>query len=608
MISVRCRLQDPIESSSYEELAHLIIQGRDLEVDQLLNPRSLNQITPPFSLKGLDPTCERLMQAMDRKEIIGILSDHDCDGQTACAVLYSALTEVFSYPLTHIMCFIGHRTEEGYGITEKLTDRILASDRRPSVIITADCGSSDQKNIVRLSEEGIDVLVTDHHQIPTAGPPLAAYAVINPQQEGCAFPDKHIAGCGMAWFVMCALRSRVMALSPEAPALPSMAPYLDFVAIGTLADCVSLTKSANNRIILRYGLERIRQGLRPCWRVLRALYSDPVSCEFLSFKVIPLINADGRLSNALGGVGFLTSQDMVSAQEQLAMLIETNDHRKHLQKMQLVVAKRCIDPKECALVLNLSTEGHHGIHGVTASRLSEESGKLTMIFSQIDSDPDNPILSGSVRSPEGTCIKSLLDRLHHHKPELMIRYGGHSQAAGLSLYVKNFEIFKKNFLQLCEEDGLGRPQHGRNTITFDGILSSKIVSDVNFMTQLDRMLEPFGKDFKRPVFGIWGEAIEGRVMGAEKNHLQMSLQLETGAFKVMVFFCAQAKEFVNAHTGRKKLWIGEMSFETYKKSNSYMMILKGVFDPDTATWSTAQELDQPARRLQEQKEHASCEL
>ncbi len=599
-LTIDIKMGTPSLGIKAQEFAENLVKSRGLCPKNLLETGGLGSLSPPFSLKNIDRACIRLQEAMIRQEVIGILSDHDCDGQTACAVLYSVLTEVFSYPSSHIVCFIGHRTEEGYGITEKLTERILAHNILPHVIITADCGSSDQKNIAILNNNGIDIIVTDHHQIPQDGPPKAAYAVINPQQEGCDFPDKNVAGCAVAWLVMCALRACVLESLPSKsldskPSLPSMTPYLDFVAIGTLSDCVSLTKSVNNRIFLKYGLQRIRQGSRPCWRVLKRVYPENIDCAFLIFKVIPLINADGRLSNALGGVGFLIGADMVSAQEQLAILMETNEHRKHLQKMQLVRARALIEEGVCAQVLNLSTQGHHGIHGVTASRIAEEQKKMTIIFSQIESEENDPILAGSARGPEGECLKTLLDCVAKTDPSLILRYGGHSQAAGISLYARNFELFKKQFIAHYEGLYGSNSSKAPASVECDVILPSSLLRNTAWIWEVEALMEPFGKGFPKPTIGVWGSIVEGRVMGSEKNHLQLSLQIEGALFKTMVFFCPEAKAFLGSMREGIKLWIGELSFETYKQSRQYIMILKGVYDPEKKTWSSAQTLNIPAQ-------------
>ncbi len=560
--------------SSPLSLAHQILNQRDIQEPTDFLHISLKQLDNPFSLLGLDKALSRLIDALEKKEIIAIISDHDCDGQTACAVLTWSLLNVFHHPKELLLTYIGHRTEEGYGLSSKLCERLLQAEQLPSVIITADCGSSDHSSIEFLSKNGIDVIVTDHHTVPSYGVPPQAFSVINPNQPGCSFPDKNIAGCFVAWFVMAALRNQYQLKS--ASPLRSMAECLDFVSIGTMSDCVSLKKSTNNRIVLKYGLKLIREQRRPCWRVLRQVFTDHINSDFLIFKIIPLINADGRLFDALSGVSFLLSPDVVVAQESLAQLIQTNNHRKYLQKKQLLLADQIIaekhDLESSGIIVNLGSDGHHGIHGVTASRLLSQYQRVTIIFSP---HHEPGFLSGSARSPESISVKKLLDDVALSNPNLLKRYGGHHQAAGLCIAEEDFDLFKKIALELLKKQLTNLPL--MNDFYFEGILPNDIHHSVDFFSDFEQILEPFGKDFNRPIFAIKGSLLFGKVLGESQNHLQLSIQTKAQVIKSMFFFVDNPEDIILACEREECLYIGEFMIEEFQKKKQIALFLKGIY-------------------------------
>lgn len=571
--------------SSALSLAHQILDQRNITDPFEFIHLSLKQLDNPFSLLGLDKALVRLLLAFEKKETIAIISDHDCDGQTACAVLTWSLLNVFNHPKELLLTYIGHRTEEGYGLSSKLCERLLQADRRPTLIITADCGSSDHASIEFLSQHHIDVIVTDHHTVPYYGVPPLAFSVINPNQPGCNFPDKNIAGCFVAWFVMAALRNQYQ--TKYSLSLRSMAECLDFVSIGTMSDCVSLKKSHNNRIVMKYGLKLIREQRRPCWRVLRQVFTDQINSDFLIFKIIPLINADGRLFDALSGVSFLLSPDVVVAQEALAQLIQTNNHRKYLQKKQLILADQLIaekhDLEAPGIIVNLGAEGHHGIHGVTASRLLSQYQRLTIIFS---SHHEPGFLSGSARSPESISVKKLLDEIAQINPDLLKRYGGHHQAAGLCIAQENFDEFKQTALTLLKKQVAELPLI--NDFYFEGFLPNDIHHSVDFFSDFEKIMEPFGKDFNRPVFGIQASLLFGKVLGESQNHLQLSIQTKAQVIKTMFFFIDNPEDIILACEREECLYFGEFIIEEFQKKKQIVLFLKGIYGTISKNFWTAQ--------------------
>ncbi|NCX93801.1 MAG: single-stranded-DNA-specific exonuclease RecJ, partial [Gammaproteobacteria bacterium] len=281
-------------------VAGRIKPGQTFDGVNFLGPK-LQVLDHPRSIKDIDKAVSRLVAAIANQEIIAIETDHDCDGQTAHAVMHTALIEIFGVPASKVQSFIGHRMKEGYGLSDAVATRILNAIPRPNVVITADNGSSDEPRIARLKEAGIDVIVTDHHHLPEEGPPKSAYACLNPTREDCDFPDDSIAGCMVAWLLMSALRQALIEAGLLSEKAPSLKGLLDYVAVGTVADCVSLSRSLNNRAVIRAGLQLISQMQRPCWQAILPLLKRPfLRAEDLGFTIGPMLNSDGRLSDAFG--------------------------------------------------------------------------------------------------------------------------------------------------------------------------------------------------------------------------------------------------------------------------------------------------------------------
>lgn len=365
--------QRPINQTHFDEL---VAEGLDPVIAKIVaaRPRSEHQnvmatiepklqyLDQPSLLKDCDQASARLVQAIQNKEIIGIETDHDCDGQTSHAVLVTALTEILGVDKSLIRSYIGHRMKEGYGLSDSVADRILAEDPLPNVVITADNGSADEPRIARLKEAGIDVIVTDHHELPADGPPNSALACLNPTREDCDFPDPYIAGCMVAWLLMAAVRREMITQNLLPETTPSMAILLDYVAVGTVADCVSMARSVNNRAVVQYGLTRIAKGVRPCWQAVLPLVKRPkINSEDLGFLVGPLLNSDGRLSDAFGSVNFLLSNSADEANPWAQSLWKQNETRKGIQRditeQAMRLAQAQVDSGKRSIVVYLP-DGH----------------------------------------------------------------------------------------------------------------------------------------------------------------------------------------------------------------------------------------------------------
>lgn len=490
------------------------------DIQQQLDPKLVN-LDHPLLMRDMDKASARLAIAIVNKEVIGIETDHDCDGQTSHAVLYDTLLNKFKMSPNLIRSYIGHRLTEGYGLSAKVAQRILEDQPRPSLIITADNGSADEARIKLLKDVGIDVIVTDHHQLPLSGPPVSAYACINPTRNDCDYPDPYIAGCMVAWLLMVATRIELIKRCYLSADAPKLTDSLDFVAVGTVADCVSMARSYNNRAIVTYGLKLINTGQRPCWRAIKTLTKGIVNAEDLGFKVGPLLNSDGRLASAFGSVSFLLAADDPEAQQWVGYLQEQNQIRKGIQnaitQQGIKIAVEQTHLGRFSLCIFLAA-GHAGVHGISASRIKESFGRPTVFLAP--KQGEEGILTGSIRSVEGFHVGNALEWIMQQNPTVLIAGGGHSGAGGVTLRSDNYELFTKLFETAAQQqlklESLGP------VIWTDGELN---VTDFNIATlDLLTQLEPFGREFEAPVFEVTAVLESFRTIG-DGSHARLELRI-----------------------------------------------------------------------------------
>ena len=526
-------------AKGYNSFTAKIISARVSEIDniELMLNGSIKDLSSPFLFKDIEKAVERLYQALQNNEVIGLETDHDCDGQTSHAILYEALTKIFGYPKEKIRSYIGHRLQEGYGLSESLMNRILTDKIRPSLIITADNGSTDGPRIAILKQNGIDIIVTDHHAIPPEGAPKSAIAVLNPTQQDCNYPDKAIAGCMVAWLFMAALRRKYLQNNKVISQTYGLSNLLDFVAIGTVADCVSMATSHNNRIVTKFGIDQLKNNQRLCWDFLD---KDKLSSEYIGFSIIPILNSDGRVSDALGSVSFLLEEDEHKIEDIFDNLKQQNNQRKEIQKkltQEAIAQAHQLNQQKNSLCILLE-DGHSGIHGISASRIKEMFGKPVIIFSQ--TQYDSTVISGSARSIDNIHIKTILDSIAVKQPQLIIKYGGHKGAAGLTIKKSDFD----NFYQLFESE-ITDIVTKQNIILEPSIEYDFELEEHHFdLETLDKIdaLEPFGREFEKPLFCNQFMIENLRLVGKNKIHAQLVLRYkDLSLIKAIWFNAADSK-------------------------------------------------------------------
>lgn len=522
-------------------IAARVIASRSLATDvpivQALFPK-LKNLFSPANMADMERAANRLATAIIAGECIGLETDHDCDGQTSHAVLYYNLVHHFKHPKEKIRSYIGNRLTEGYGLSLSVAERILADSPKAQLVITADNGSSDEPRIRLLAEAGIDVIVTDHHEIPVEGLPRSAYACLNPTRSDCDYGDPYIAGCMVAWLLMTATRQKLIAAGHIASTTPSLLDTLDFVAVGTIADCVSIARSMNNRAVVSYGIKMIEAGTRPCWRAIKTTLTGPLSSEDLGFKIGPLLNSDGRLATAFGSVSFLLSETDEEAMAWLFSLQDYNQERKAIQQdivlRGLKEAKIQMAEGRSSLCIYLE-DSHSGVHGIAASRLKDIFGRPTVFMTPKVSSEG--LITGSVRGVEGFHVREALQEVANRYPDLLLAFGGHKGAGGLTLKRENFDLFSNAF----EAAACIQLQHLilEPVIWTEGILPVKHfnLELVDILSQL----EPFGREFESPIFECQAILRELRYIG-DGTHARVILETEGIKLKGVWFKLRQTNQ------------------------------------------------------------------
>ena len=484
--------------------------------------KSLARLIPYQQLKGIDAAVDLLVVALEQRQRILIVGDFDADGATASTVGMLGLRLLGA---AHVDYLVPNRFEYGYGLTPEIVQ--VALTRQPQLLITVDNGISSVEGVAAAKAAGLSVLVTDHH-LPGNELP-AADAIVNPNQPGCEFPSKALAGVGVIFYVLIALRARLNSLGwYQNTKAPNIAELLDLVALGSVADVVPL--DANNRILVHQGLERIRAGrarpgLKAILEVAKRDHSRITSTD-LGFILGPRLNAAGRLDDMSLGIECLLTDDANAAREMAAQLDEMNQDRKSIeqgmQREALAQLKELpVESMPFGLCL-FDPDWHQGVIGILASRLKERYFRPTFAFA----DAGDGMLKGSGRSVPGFHIRDALSVVAAQHPELISKYGGHAMAAGLTLPEANFAVFSSAFdaevrRQLREEDLTGR-------LMSDGSLAVE-----EFNLELARALRnagPWGQHFPEPLFHGVFQLVEQRIVG--ERHLKVVLKTECGSVKL----------------------------------------------------------------------------
>jgi len=505
--------------------------SRDLSSD-------LKALAPPDTMLNLGVMARLLADAINTGERMLIVADYDADGATACAVGVRAL-KAFGARVDYL---VPNRFEYGYGLSPEIAR--LAHERfKPGLLITVDNGISSLEGVAESNRLGMKVLITDHH-LP--GPHLpAAACIINPNQAGCAFPSKHLAGVGVMFYLMLALRAELRernAFNPPNPPLskgesvhapggfePNLANLLPLVALGTVADVVPLDQ--NNRILVHQGLQRIRcdrmqPGLASLFRAT-ARDARRATTRDLGFLVAPRLNAAGRLTDMSLGIECLTTEDPLRALRLAGELDQLNHERRAIEsgmQDEALAALEAADFGESYTLTLFDPAWHQGIIGILAGRMKDRFHRPVIAFARSNDGE----LRGSGRSIPALHLRDALDRVAVRHPGLIVKFGGHAAAAGLTLREQELERFRGAFEEAAQE--LLSPPDLERVIETDGDLA-----DDDYSLDLARLLEEgvWGQGFPRPSFRGRFDVVAQRVVG--ERHLKLKLARSGRPLDAMLF-------------------------------------------------------------------------
>ena len=479
-------------------------------------------LLPPWrSLLGIDAAASRLADAIERSERLLIVADYDADGATACAVGVRGLRAMGA----QVDFLVPNRFEFGYGLTPEIV--ALAAARAPALIITVDNGIGSIEGVAAARALGIDVLITDHH-LP--GPELPATAlIVNPNQAGCAFPSKHLAGVGVMFYVLVALRALLRERGRLADGGPNLAALLDLVALGTVADVVRLDQT--NRILVGQGLRRIRAGrAQPGVRALLAVAGrDPAQATTydLGFVAGPRLNAAGRLADMSIGIGCLLADDEERALDAAGQLDRLNRERREIEATMQQEALLGLDEvvADDAYTLCLyRPEWHQGVVGIVASRLKDRFHRPVVVFAPAS----NGELRGSGRAIPGFHLRDALDLVARRAPGTIFRFGGHAFAAGLSIPEDGLARFAEEFERVARER---IPSSAlRKTLETDGELGGR---ELTLDLADDLSARIWGQGFPAPLFDGEFTVVEQRIVGGE--HIRAVLSREGRRLDAIAF-------------------------------------------------------------------------
>ncbi|GAB6034370.1 single-stranded-DNA-specific exonuclease RecJ [Galenea microaerophila] len=494
----------------------------------------LKHIQPPTALKNAQKAAELIADAIEGEGQIVLATDYDTDGVTSAWVGTRALIDYFDVPPERITHVIGER-KTGYGITDEVVERILNIEQPIELVITADQGSSDEPRIQKLAQAGIKVCVTDHHQMAIEGPPPSAVCTVNPQQAGCNY-DKTVAGCYVLFLVMSQVRRVLIErgkISADTPTLKNLALN---VALGTVADSVSL-KSPNNRAIVLAGLAQINQFTVPAWQAMRQFHDNqnqPFNAEYLGFQVATRINAASRVSNVNTAFQFLNANSISEALLALQQLDEDNAQRKLQQQAMLdqanAIAQALYHPNKYSLAIKMT--GNAGIQGIIASRIGERYGVPTVAMT----DLEDGYLAGSGRGiVPSVDLREAFQWMSEQDSELFKSMGGHKGAAGCMIPIEKYEVFADLFEQAIQQQ-LGK-EAPCPIIETDGTLPDQWLTPA-LIEELNQ-LEPYGREWPQPVFSGTFLIDQVKAVGQTQTHLSFRLVSESGQRFSAIFFNAK---------------------------------------------------------------------
>ena len=524
------RIQWQLEQQGLHPLLARIYAARGIVARSELD-YEFQSLLPPARLTHAAEAAVLLADAIAEQRKIVIVADYDCDGATACAL---GIRTLRSFGAT-VDYLVPNRFTSGYGLSPDVVE--LAAQKRPELIVTVDNGIASVEGVARARQLGIATLITDHH-LPGDELP-AADCIVNPNLPGCDFPSKCLAGVGVMFYVMLALRAELRVrnwFAGSGRGEPRLATLLDLVALGTVADVVRLDH--NNRVLVSQGLRRIRQGqLNPGMQALfRAAGRNPAQASSfdLGFTIGPRLNAAGRLTDMSLGIECLLADDEGRAMNLAQQLDALNRERREIEsgmqeQAQCQLANLALDGDNAAAVSLFDADWHQGVIGIVAARIKERLHRPVFAFARSEGGE----IKGSGRSIPGLHLRDALDLLSRRAPGMLLRFGGHAMAAGVTLCESDFPRFRELFAQVADE--LLAPADRTRTLETDGGLEAAYCSIATA-----RMLEAevWGQGFPAPVFQDEFIVESQRIL--KDKHLKLRLRKDAQVVDAIQFHFPEA--------------------------------------------------------------------
>ena len=508
-----------LEQAGVHPLLARLYAARGIRAQDELDD-ALARLLPPGGLKGIGAAATLLADAIAQDKRLVIVADYDCDGATACAVGVRGLALLGA---RHVQYLVPDRVVDGYGLTASIARRV--AERGADMLITVDNGIASVEGVGEAKALGLSVVVTDHH-LP--GPALpAADAIVNPNQPGCTFESKSMAGVGVMFYLLLQLRAELRARGRfDQASQPRLEPLLPLVALGTVADVVRLDN--NNRRLVAQGLKRIRAGqMQPGIQALfdAAGRKAPAATTFdFGFALGPRINAAGRLADMTLGIECLLTDDAARADELARTLDGINRERREIEggmrEQAMLMAESLFDESEepPPAISVFDPDFHEGVVGIVASRIKDKLHRPTFVFAASSAPGKEHELKGSGRSIPGFHLRDALDLVAKRHPGVILKFGGHAMAAGCTVAEEHFETFERAFAQVAQE-WLDAATLTRRLET-DGPLAPEYCR-AELVDQLQ--LQVWGQGFAPPTFSEQVQVLSQRLVGEAKNHLQLKL-------------------------------------------------------------------------------------
>ncbi|TQR28784.1 single-stranded-DNA-specific exonuclease RecJ [Campylobacter sp. MIT 99-7217] len=468
---------------------------------------SLCDLPLPSCFKDIFKASNRIKKAIEQNEKVAIVGDYDVDGVISCVILSEFFDDIgFDYVVK-----IPNRFKDGYGLNTEIVQDLINNDIK--LIITVDNGMAATEAAKLCKEKNIDLIITDHHMPLEVLP--EAFAIINPKQADCNFPKVEICGAEVAWYLVAGIKS-VCKLKYD------MCKFIDLLAIAIVADMMELRDL--NRALVKQGLKNLNLSKRPAFKAIKSHFQkDKFEFDHIGFLIAPLLNSAGRMDDASLSYKFLHTKDLNEAQIYLKQIINFNENRKEEEKNLFEECLEQIKEEDHAIIV--SKKGwHEGVLGIVASRLARHFNKPAFVFSEFDDKA-----KGSARSVGKIDILALIES----QRELLMAFGGHKGAAGLTIEQKNLELFKKNIDTICKEF---KEEDFLNTEEILGELDPK---DVDFeLLELLENFEPYGHKNPRPFFKLNKIIIKNiKTIGKDEKHFKLILTHQNLHLEALYFNC-----------------------------------------------------------------------